>query len=66
MPYSVKKGFVTIRHNQVRNITTTQLNETCNDVQIELQSQSLSGEHSDVKTELGVLIRFELGILIIY
>ena len=56
MPYSVKKGFVTIRHNQVRNITATQLNEICYDVQIEPQSQSLSGEHFDVKTELGILI----------
>ena len=43
-------GFVTIRHNQVRNITATLLNEICNDVQIEPQLQSFSGEHFDAKT----------------
>ena len=45
-----KSGFVTIRHNQVRNITATLLNEICNDVQIEPQLQGLSGEHFDAKT----------------
>ena len=52
-----KGGFVTIRHSQVRNITAnfrnitaTLLNEICNDVQIEPQLQSLSGEHFYVKT----------------
>ena len=45
-----KGGFVTIRHNQVRNITATLLNEICNDVQIEPQLQSLSGEHFEAKT----------------
>ena len=48
---SCKKGeFVTIRHNQVRNITATLLNEICNNVQIEPQLQGLSGEHFDAKT----------------
>ena len=45
-----KGGLFTIRHNQVRNITATLLNEICNDVQIEPQLQSLSGEHFDAKT----------------
>ena len=45
-----KGGFVTIRHNQVSNITATLLNEICNDIQIEPQLQSLSGEHFDAKT----------------
>ena len=45
-----KGGFATIRHNQVRNITATLLNEICNDVQIEQQLQSLSGEHFDAQT----------------
>ena len=45
-----KGGFVTIRYNQVRNITATLLNEICNDVQIEPQLQILSGEHFDAKT----------------
>ena len=48
---SCKKGeFVTIQGNQVRNITATLLNEICNDVQIEPQLQSLSGEHFCAKT----------------
>ena len=55
MPYPVKKGgFVTIWHNQVRNIIATLLNKICNDVQIEPQIepqlQSLSGDHFDSKT----------------
>ena len=45
-----KGGFVPIRHNQVRNITATLLNEICNDVQMEPQLQSLSGEHFGAKT----------------
>ena len=45
-----KEGFVTIQDNQVTNITATLLNEICNDVQIEPQLQSLSGEHFDAKT----------------
>ena len=45
-----KNGFVTIRHNQVRNITATLLNEICSDVQIEPQLQSLPAEHFDAKT----------------
>ena len=45
-----KGGFVTIRHNQIRNITATLLNEICNDVQIEPRLQSHSGEYFDTKT----------------
>ena len=42
--------FVTIQHSQVRNITATLLNETCNDVQVEPQLQTLPGEYLDAKT----------------
>ena len=45
-----KGGFVTIPHNHVRNITATLLNEISNNVQIEPQLQSLSGEYFDAKT----------------
>ena len=45
-----KGGFVTNRHNQVRNITAALLNEIYNDVQIEPQLQSLSGKYFDAKT----------------
>ena len=51
MPYPVKKGgFVTIRHNQIRDIIATLLNKICNNVQIEPQIESLSGENFDSKT----------------
>ena len=45
-----KVELVTIRHNQVSKITAILLNEICNDVQIEPQLQSLSGESFDVRT----------------
>ena len=39
-----KGGFVTIRHNNLRNITAQLLNHVCNDVRIEPSLQSLTGE----------------------
>ena len=40
-----KGGFVTIRLNQVRNITATLLNEICNNVQIEHYTATVSQEN---------------------
>ena len=37
-------GFVTLRHNEVRNITANLLNEVCNDVKIEPMLAELDGE----------------------
>ena len=39
-----KGGFITLRHNIIRNITATLLREVCHDVRIEPQLQPLSGE----------------------
>ena len=39
-----KGGFPSIRHNEIREITTTLLSEVCHDVAIELHLQTLSGE----------------------
>ena len=39
-----KGGFVTLRHNQIRNITAKLLKEVCHDVRIEPHLQKLTGE----------------------
>ena len=39
-----KGGFVSLRHNTIRNITATVLREVCHDVTIEPRLQPLSGE----------------------
>ena len=39
-----KGGFVTLHHNEVRNITANLLNEVCNDVKIESMLTELEGE----------------------
>ena len=40
-----KGGFVTLRHNQIRNITACLLKEVCHDVRIEPPLQQLTGEN---------------------
>ena len=39
-----KGGFITLRHNQIRNITANLLKEVCRDVSIEPHLQELTGE----------------------
>ena len=39
-----KRGFVSLRHNQIRNITASVLTEVCNNVRDELFLQQLTGE----------------------
>ena len=39
-----KGGFISLRHNRIRNITANLLTEVCKDVRVEPQLQSLSGE----------------------
>jgi len=41
---SCKKGFVSLRHNHLRNITCNLLSEVCNDVAVEPVLHDLSGE----------------------
>ena len=40
-----KGGFISIRHNQIRNITASLLKEVCRDVRVEPTLQPLSGEY---------------------
>ena len=39
-----KGGFISLRHNLVRNITSSLLSEVCKDVLVESQMQPLTGE----------------------
>ena len=39
-----KGGFVSLRHNHIRNITVTLLTEVCKDVRVKLLLQQLTGE----------------------
>ena len=44
-PLTCKKdGFITLRHNRLRNITASLLKEVCHDVQIDPTLQKLTGE----------------------
>ena len=45
-----KGGFVTIRHNNVRDLTANLLNEVCNDVNIEPQLLPVTGERFNNRT----------------
>ena len=39
-----KEGYPTLRHNEVRNLVASALNEVCTDVSVEPRLQPLSGE----------------------
>ena len=39
-----KDGFISLRHNHLRNITATLLKEVCKDIRVEPQLQQLTGE----------------------
>ena len=45
-----KGGFVTIRHNEIRNITASLLNEVCSDVRKEPPLIELTGEQMEERT----------------
>ena len=45
-----KGGFISLRHNRIRNLTTTLLREVCHDVQVEPRLQTLTGETVDETT----------------
>ena len=42
--YVEKGGFITIRHDEVRDLTANMLKEVCNDVCVEPRLENLSGE----------------------
>ena len=45
-----KGGFISLRHNKIRNITASLLRETCRDVRIEPCLQHLTGETFEERT----------------
>ena len=45
-----KGGFVSLRHNHLRNITSSLSQEVCKDVSVEPHLQKLSGETFEIKT----------------
>ena len=45
-----KGGFITLRHNRLRNITASLLKEVCHDVRIEPTLQKLTGEQFEQRT----------------
>ena len=49
MPYE-KGGFVTLRHNKIRDVTATLLSEVCKDVATEPMLLPLTGEEFDART----------------
>ena len=45
MPFSCKKGgFITLRHNELRDFTVNQLSEFCHDVRLGPQLKPLTSE----------------------
>ena len=55
-----KGGFVSLRHNHIRNITSILLKEVCKDVRVEPQLQQLTGEYLQHSTAAGNEVR--LGV----
>ena len=47
-----KGGFITLRHNRLRNITASLLKEVCHDVRIEPTLQRLTGEQFEQRTAI--------------
>ena len=47
-----KGGFISIRHNQIRNITASLLKETCKDVRVEPTLQQLTGENFNSRSAI--------------
>jgi len=45
-------GFVSIRHNSIRDLTANLLKETCNDVEVESKLQALTGERLQYRTAM--------------
>ena len=45
-----KGGFITLRHNRLRNITASLLKEVCHDFRIEIILQKLTGKQFEQRT----------------
>ena len=48
-----KRGFVSLRHNHIRNITASLLKEVCKELRVEPLLQHLSGESLQNHTAIG-------------
>ena len=57
-----KRGFVSSRHNHIRNIMSILLKEVCKDVRVELQLQQLTGEYLQHSTTAGNEVRLDISI----
>ena len=57
---SKKGGFVSLRHNLVRNITSSLFSEVCKDVRVESQLQPLSGEPFAPSIATGNKVRLDV------
>ena len=55
-----KAGFVSLRHNFVRNITSSLLSEVCKNVRVEPQLQPLTGESFAPSTTTGNEVRLDV------
>ena len=55
-----KGGFVSLRHNHIRNITASLLTEVCKDVRVELLMQQLTGESLQNHTARGNEVRLDI------
>ena len=55
-----KGGFLSLRHNLVRTITSSLLSEVCKDVRVELQLQPLTGESFATSTATGNEVRLDV------
>ena len=56
-----KGGFVSLRHNHLRNITANLLDEICKDVKIEPMLQPITGEHLSSKTNANDEARLDVS-----
>ena len=55
-----KGGFISLRHNHLRNITATLLKEVCKDIRVEPQLEELTGEILHPSTITGNEARLEI------
>ena len=55
-----KGGFISLRHNHLRNITVTLLKEVCKDIRVEPQLQELTGEILHPSTITGNEARLDI------
>ena len=54
-------GFVSLRHNHIRSITSILLKEVCKDVRVEPQLQQITGEYIQHSTAAGNEVRHDIS-----